>query len=291
MKIALIDNGSLEAASQRNLRAVAAAVSARVGVPVAPVSWKHSDRIPAAELDGRPAAVLSSWVRDQVSGGERQYLFVPFFISAQGSVGSSLRAEVEELALREGGLKCAFTAGFSPELLASILAARVEETVRERGLERPAVIVVDHGGPSATSARLRDRVAAAVSARLGDAARAVAPASMESPDGPPFSFNEPLFAAKLGAPGFDSGDVVIAPLFLSPGRHAGPGGDLERIAAHAGAARPSLRCQFTGLVGTHPLAAQALSLSLAGFLADSLAKPRDTVLAAQSPTQILSITS
>ncbi|MBI5771991.1 MAG: hypothetical protein HZA93_29730, partial [Verrucomicrobia bacterium] len=50
MIVALIDNGSLEAAAHQNLRAVAAALSGRVGVTVHAVSWKHSDRIPVGSL-------------------------------------------------------------------------------------------------------------------------------------------------------------------------------------------------------------------------------------------------
>ena len=55
MIVALIDNGSLDPAAHRNLRAVARALTARAGVTVHAVSWKHSDRIPAATLDGTPA--------------------------------------------------------------------------------------------------------------------------------------------------------------------------------------------------------------------------------------------
>jgi sirohydrochlorin ferrochelatase len=58
--------------------------------------------------------------------------------------------------------------------------------------------------------------------------------------------------------------VVIAPLFLSPGRHAGARGDLARIAAAAEdrTATAPLRCHFTGLVGTHPRAVDELTAAL-----------------------------
>jgi sirohydrochlorin ferrochelatase len=61
----------------------------------------------------------------------------------------------------------------------------------------------------------------------------------------------------LRQPIFNRGDVILAPLFLSPGRHAGPGGDLAQICAAA-----SSRCHFTELVGTHPLAVTALADAL-----------------------------
>jgi sirohydrochlorin ferrochelatase len=268
MRIALLDNGSLEPAAHRGLRAAAAALAARTGLPVEAVSWRHSDRIPAAELDGAPARTLLPWLRAQVRVGEREFVFVPFFISAEGAIVSSVRAELEGLRRAAGGFAYVLAPGLSPaaESLGEIVAARVGETAAARGLSRPAVIVVDHGGPARASAVLRDAVTHAVRARLGAAVSRVAAASMESPEGPDFAFNQPLLAALLAAPGFDEGDVVIAPLFLLPGRHAGPDGDLAAIARAAGTAAPRRRCHFTGLVGSHPLAAELLARHLRGLI-------------------------
>ena len=200
MKIALIDNGSLEPAAQRNLR-------------------------------GR-------------------------------------RAPLDGLTRECDGFAFAFTKGLGPtadnpgRALTDIVAARVRETTAGRALRRPAVVVVDHGGPARASADLRNRVAAEARVELGAAIGPLAAASMESPDGPDFAFNLPLLADQLAAPGFNRGDVVIAPLFLSPGRHAGDGGDLARIARAAEARSPGLRCHFAGLVGTHPIAIENLGLAL-----------------------------
>jgi hypothetical protein len=264
MRIALLDNGSLEPASHRNLRAVAAAVAARTGLVVEAVSWRHSDRIPAEELDGAPAPALLPWMRARLREGEREFVFLPFFISGEGAIATAVRSDLETLRRAGAGFAYAFTAGLAPadETGGEIVAAGVRETIAARALRRPAVVVVDHGGPVRASAILRDRVAALARDRLGDAVSAVAAASLESPDGPDFAFNQPLLAAQLGYPGFDRGDVVVAPLFLSPGRHAGPDGDLAQIARAAEARWPGLRCHFTGLVGRHPLAAGALARNL-----------------------------
>ena len=253
MKIALIDNGSLAPASQSNLRAVAAGIAARTGETVEAVSWKHSDRIPAAELGGTPAWTLAPWMRAQLGRGERDFIFIPFFVSERGAIGSMLEADLNRLAGAGGGFSFRFTEGLDrDDALTAIVAARVGETIAAQALSRPAVIVVDHGGPSRASSELRDRVAANLRA---------APASMES---------QPLLADRLRAPGWDKGDVVIAPLFLSPGRHAGADGDLARIARAAEADRPGLRCHFTGLVGTHPMANDALAGALRASLEPSL---------------------
>jgi sirohydrochlorin ferrochelatase len=264
MRIALVDNGSLEPAAHRGLRAAAAALSARTGLPVEAVSWRHSDRIPAAELDGAPAATLLPWMRARLREETREFVFVPFLVSPRGAIASAIRADLGALRRAAGGFAATFTAGLAPaeESLAEIVAARVRETLAARGLARPAVIVVDHGGPARSSAALRDAVAGAVRDRLGAAVAGVAAASMESPAGPDYAFNQPLLAGLLGSPGFGAGEVVIAPLFLAPGRHAGAGGDLEEIAQAAQARIPGLRCHFTGLLGSHPLAISLLARSL-----------------------------
>jgi hypothetical protein len=270
MRIALLDNGSLEPAAHRSLRAAAAAVTAKTGLAVEAVSWRHSDRIPAGELDGAPAATLVPWLRARLRAGEREFVFLPFLISAEGAIASAIRAELAALRRAAGGFAFAFTAGLAPaaENLGEIVAERVRETAAARGLVRPAVIVVDHGGPSRASAGLRDAVAGLVRAGLGPEAAGVAGASMESPAGPDFAFNQPLLAAQLGAPGFEQGDVVIAPLFLSPGRHAGATGDLAGIARAAMAQRAGLRCHFTELVGSHPLVAGILARNLRAVMPD-----------------------
>lgn len=263
MKIALIDNGSLEPAAHAALRDAARAIGEKAGVAVEAVSWKHSDRIPAASLHGGPAQTLAPWVRAQVTAGEREFLFVPFFISPQGAIGSSLRADLVTLQRETGGFAFSFAAGLADgTALEEIVADRVQQAIARRGLMRPAVVIVDHGGPSAASAAVRDRVADAARARLGRGVASVSPASMESPDGPEFAFNRPLLADALEAPALADVAVLIAPLFLSPGRHAGPAGDLERIARAAQERAPQMRCHFTELVGSHPIAIETLAAAL-----------------------------
>ena len=264
MKVALIDNGSVESAAHESLRAAASSVGACTDTRVEAVSWKHSDRIDPSALRDGPAATLAPWIREQVAVGEREFLFVPFFISPQGAIGSSLRRDLDRLSAETGGFAYSFSDGLaSRDVLPLILADRVRETMAARGLRRPALVVVDHGGPSRASAQIRDQVAAAVGTELSALVGGVRAASMETPEGPEFAFNRPLLEELLGGEGFSSGDVVIAPLFLSPGRHAGKGGDLETIASRAQERSPSLRCHFTGLVGSHHLPMPlALSLSL-----------------------------
>jgi hypothetical protein len=268
MKVALIDNGSLEPAAHEGLRAAAAAIGDLAGIGVEAVSWKHSDRIAPGGRAGGPSWTLAPWIRARLSEGDRDFLFIPFFISPQGAIGSALRGDLEDLAGEAGGFGFSFTRGLADGgALAAVLADRVREAVEAGGLVRPAVIVVDHGGPSRASAAVRDAAADAVRELLGDSVRLVAAASMEAPDGPEFDFSRPLLRDALSSPGLDSGDVLIAPLFLLPGRHAGPDGDLARIARAARRRAPGLRCHFAGLVGSHPRAIEALSGAVGEALA------------------------
>jgi sirohydrochlorin ferrochelatase len=254
MIVALIDNGSLEPAAHRHLRAIAAALSQRTSVTVHAVSWKHSDRVPPAALDNAPAWTLGPFVRSLHTLGQRTFVFVPFFVSPQGAIGSALRADLDKLQHELGAADLEFT--FADGLVDSgrvpmIVAERIRAVVgAARHLQKSPVVVVDHGGPSAASAALRDKIAAQVRALLGADVGTLTAASMEGR-------HPPLLGDCLQAMSSAQRDVIVAPLFLSPGRHAGPAGDIARICA----ASP-VRCHVTELVGTHPLVIDVLGGAL-----------------------------
>jgi hypothetical protein len=166
MKIALVDNGSVEPAAHLALRRAADSIAALAGMEVEAVSWRHSSRIPPVALGGRPAHTLARWVHGHHSAGETEFVLVPFFISPQGAVGSSLRAELDSLRARAGGFDYVVTGGLGDSpVLPQILAERVRETAA--GLGRTPVVVVDHGGPSRESAAVRDRAALGAREILG----------------------------------------------------------------------------------------------------------------------------
>jgi len=269
MIVALIDNGSLAPAAHATLRAVAAALTDRVGIKVHSVSWQHSDRLPRHPA-APPAWVLPDFVRAMVALGQREFVFVPFFLSAAGAIGTALRRDLELLQTQLGwdAFEFTFTAGLAAHgAIAPIVADRIRARIGQLRLRHPpAVIVVDHGGPSPESARLRDTEAARLRRALGSEIGPLTAASLEGADYP---HNRPLFAEVLRTPPFAQGDVIVAPLFLAPGRHAGPAGDLVRIArdAERRLETTELRCHFADLVGTHPLTLSALTTALRRALA------------------------
>jgi hypothetical protein len=141
----------------------------------------------------------------------------------------------------------------------------VREAAAAAGLSGPPVIVVDHGGPLRASAEVRDqRRRRGARLLLRAEVSRLAAASMESPDGPDFDFNRPLLADALLSPGFNSGDVVVAPSSSSPGRHAGPGGDLSRIAREAEARSHGCAAISPGSSGPIQLAIEHLASSSRG---------------------------
>jgi sirohydrochlorin ferrochelatase len=134
--------------------------------------------------------------------------------------------------------------------LAEVLADQVRATARAHGWTRPKVVLVDHGSPQAAVAAVRDHLGRQLHAELGDEVEAVAVASMERRTGAAYDFNEPLLATVLSTPPFDRGEVVVALQFLSPGRHAGPGGDIAMICAAAEAKHPRLQTRMTSPIAT-----------------------------------------
>lgn len=251
MIIALIDNGSLAPAAHRQLRAIAGALAQRCGVQVHAVSWKHSDRIPPETLGGAPAWALEPFVRAMVALGQAEFVFVPFFLSAQGAIGSALRADLERLRTELGQFDFTFTTGLAESgALTAIAVDRIRAVIATRSLRTPPVLVVDHGGPSPASAELRDRAAAEIRRQLGGEVSRVTAASMEGS-------HPPLLADSLRDDSFADRDVLVAPLFLLPGRHAGPGGDIESICRLS-----PTECHLADLIGTHPLALDALAAAL-----------------------------
>ena len=257
--VLLVDNGSLEPAAVLRLRALADALGGRLGRPVEPVSILHADRVPAAQLAGRAAEVLEPALRRRLEAGVSNFLLVPLFIGPTRALSEFVPLAVERLRPEFPALQVRVAAplhGENDDRLARILADQVaaELTPGVDSAGEVRVAVVDHGSPVRAVAAVRDQVAAQLAQRLYGRVAAVAPSSMERRPGAEYDFNEPLLAHLLAAAPWNQGPVVVAHLFLLPGRHAGPGGDIAQICQAAEqASGGSLRITRTGLLGDHPM--------------------------------------
>jgi hypothetical protein len=268
----LFDNGSLRAESTLSLRRVAAALAARTGHAVRAVSLLHSSNVPARELGGEPAQLLESALRDflatEPAGG---VVLLPLFFGPSAALTNYVPERVRALRENFPGARVRLAPCLvdvnnrDDRRVAKILADQARAAASAAGWRRPKVLLTDHGSPARAVTAVRDHLGAQLRAELGDEAAVVGVASMERRAGAEFAFNEPLLAAALRAEPFDAGEVVVALQFLSPGRHAGPDGDIAQICRAAEAERPGLRTRMTEPLASHPL--------LVEVLADRLASP------------------
>ena len=261
-RVLLVDNGSLEPASTLQLRRIASALEARVGAKVEPVSLAHADRIETEKLDGRRAELFAPGLERVIAEGAREIVVAPLFVGPSHAITRWLPALVEERTNARGGdvsvrvTPPLWTAGDRRlgEILANEVRAVVaNETNRadETNERKARVAVVDHGSPARAVTEARDAIAADVHELLGDAVTEVAACSMERRDGAEFDFNEPTLERLLMRDEWRSGPLVVALLFIAPGRHAGPDGDVARIvkAARGGDLR---EVKFTRVLGENP---------------------------------------
>ena len=257
--ILLVDNGSKRPDATLNLRRLAAALTARADRGIHPVSLQHADAIPVDELDGRPASTFASFLREQLDHGQDRFIVLPLFFGPSRALTSFIPDTVSDLQrqypamqLQLADVLCPLPAG-EPRL-AEILRDHVAATMQRGQVESARIVLVDHGSPIAEVTAVRQWLADTLKVLLGDRV-ALEQAVMERRSGRQYDFNGRLLAAVLGelATVNATAPVVLAMLFLSPGRHAGVDGDIAEICQQAVAENPGLRILTTPLVGEHPL--------------------------------------
>ncbi|MDN6179720.1 MAG: cobalamin biosynthesis protein CbiX [Halomonas subglaciescola] len=273
--IFLVDNGSLRPQATLNLRRVAARLSIRCGETVHAASLLHSHKVAPETLGGEPALTLGPAAEREAARGVTAIVVVPFFFGPSRALSEYLPMRMAQLQARFPGVRVTVAPPLVDEQapvdlrLAQILADNVRERPRET--ERPDaafnVVLVDHGSPAPEVTAVRNRLAGQLSVLLVDEAVGVMPASMERREGDAYRFNEPLLEDALERKALAGNDVVLALLFLSPGRHAGEDGDIAAICA-AASRQPERRITPTRLVGEHPGIVAILESRLQQALAD-----------------------
>jgi len=264
MALLLLDNGSKQPGATRNLRRLAQALSRRRGEPVHPVSLQHSDEIPASELDGVPADTLEPFLKKMAQRGERRFVITPLFFGPSRAIEvfvpevvRRVTEEVGPLTIQVAQVLCPLPDG-EPRL-AEILEANVRAAVERAGARPTTIIVVDHGSPlpavSAVRGWLADELGKRVRGKRLLGGATVEQAVMERRPGRSYDFNGQLLAERLAQPPseHEPETLVLAMQFISPGRHAGPGGDIANIVAEAQARLAGRLLLPTPLIGDHPL--------------------------------------
>jgi sirohydrochlorin ferrochelatase len=252
----LFDNGSLRAASTLNLRAVAKALAREIGGPMRAVSLLHSSGVSSEELGGERAQLLEpalqAWLVGEPAG---EAVLLPLFFGPSAALTSYVPERMAALGGKFPKAKLELAHWLvdpteGDRRIAEALAEAARAVIRSEQLREPRVVVVDHGSPQRAVTDVRNHLGAQVRAILRDEAAVTEVASMERRAGAEYAFADPLLGERLRTAPCDRGDVVLALQFLSPGRHAGAGGDIADICAAAKAERPELRTWMTDTIGT-----------------------------------------
>ena len=255
--ILLTDNGSHRAEATLSLRRIAGELSEAVGHRVHPVSLLHSTKVDPAELGGTPAEIFEPFLKKKREEGVNSFLVVPLFFGHSAATYEylpqrvvELRGNWPELEVRVAPCMVDITDP-SDTQVATILGELVRKKIAEEELEKPAVTLVDHGTPRKFVNDVRNFLAEQLQKVLREDASVVEASSMERREGDEYAFNEPLLENLLGSPGFEK-QVILSMLFISPGRHAGPGGDIAVICEKREGEVAGLETYMSDLFATHP---------------------------------------
>jgi sirohydrochlorin ferrochelatase len=245
-RIILVDNGSYEPAATLALRELAKEVSLLTKQEVRPVSTMHSTKIDPALLGGVPAVIFEQAVQQAKADGIHELVVLPLFIGPSRAITEYLPKVFADA--QPGAMKLTIRQplfgddGFE---LTGMLADNLRETGWTKG--SGTVLLCDHGSPIPEVTACRDALAASLRKELGLKPEELIACSMERREGAEYDFNKPLLEHALQQA---KGEAVILMLFLLPGRHAGPDGDVATIAKEQ--APEGLRWKLSPLLGTHP---------------------------------------
>ena len=258
----LVDNGSLRAEPTLHLRNVARELGGFLEVPVHPVSLLHSSKVDAGLLGGMSAQLLEPMVRQFLKFPEYQnVLVVPQFFGPSRALTDYLPERLDRLRKERGEVEirqadCLLNLeDDSAETLAEVIKDRVLEVIdtNSKECQLPQVVLVDHGSALSGVNAVRKAVAVHLKEILSDGIHDLVDCSMERPDGAEVVEN-PLLSEVLPhlSPDYP---VLLAMMFFAEGKHAGRGGDVERICKESG-----VQNWFrTETIGNHPLLIQLLA--------------------------------
>lgn len=272
--ILLVDNGSTRPEATLKLRHLARQLGRKVAATVHPVSLQHADRIPADAIQGCAAVTFASFLRGQLRAGQREFLLLPLFFGASRALSSFVPDQATRLIEEFGDFSLRVADVLVPlpqgePALATLLRENI--ALATGATQRPVshVLLVDHGSPIPQVTAVRTYLASQLRGRL-EGRIELREAVMERRDGPEFDFNgQRLDAALNDIARTASGDahVVLSLLFISPGRHAGPGGDIAEICTRIAREHPRLTISTSPLVGDHPALIDILQARLNAALA------------------------
>ncbi|EQC31264.1 hypothetical protein SDRG_10869 [Saprolegnia diclina VS20] len=261
----VVNKGSTQPESVLALRDMCRNLSVRFNgcVRFVPSSCILSDTIPLADLDDVPAVLLQDAVAGVVadhSTTAAKFVVLPVFIGNSDALTDFIPSVLSAFTCQHRFTiaRCLVDISKPSENgIAKILASKVRGAIADHHGEFEKkdirVIVVDRGTTNHEVHLSRNLIGSQLTKLLGGAVEKVHTASMERVDDPAYDFNEPLLAHAFETYKISSGLVVLALLFLTSGRHAVPGGDIEHVLATTKAAHPNLEVAVTAPIGSHPI--------------------------------------
>ena len=242
--ILLADNGSLQPAATLGLRTLADNLSRILGHPVTPVSVLHSDKIDPALLNGTPAQTFEPFARQRHAEGIRELDLLPLFIGPSLALTEFLPERAQAVGVQLNMFPTLWSPG-NEDALVELLHDHLKSTGWTPG--SGTVLLCDHGSPIREVTAAREDLAARLRQKLSLSSDELRGCAMERRAGPEYAFNEPMLADAIAGA---QGKVVILMLFILPGRHAGPGGDVATLCAQHAPAH--VTWQIAPLLGEHP---------------------------------------
>jgi len=256
--IMLVDNGSIRAQATLQLRMLAQSLSELSGYTIHCVSLQHADKIPAEELDNKPAVIFSQFISSQLEAGTREFIVLPLFFGMSKAISSFIPDQFKQLQLQYGNfsLKIADVIYPLPQgdaLLVDILHDHIKRTAKQSQLSLDNIILVDHGSPAPQVTEVRRQIAQKLGQSFTPALN-INQAVMERRQGKEYDFNGDLLENILQQKAGDGEtSAIVVLLFFLPGRHAGEHGDIVDICESVMRTHPELEIGISPLVSEHPL--------------------------------------
>jgi sirohydrochlorin ferrochelatase len=262
-RIVLVDNGSRRAGAVMNLYRMAALLGEKSGQAIDAAPLQHADKIPAeafgGALGGRPVLTFPDYVAGQLASGVVEFVILPLFFGDSRAISSFIPDTLNGLEKVHGKFSWTVADVLCPlphgeAKLARLLYDNLGLPASLSPGNPDFIILTDHGSPSRKVNAVRVKLAEQLAACLPQQVPLLQ-AAMERREGPEYDFNGPLLQDLLEELARTHGvvNVVISMLFISPGRHAGEGGDIAGICAHMMQRYPGLAVQISPLVGDNPL--------------------------------------
>ena len=253
--ILLVDNGSLCADATQQLRKLAQDLSVKAGKKIHPVSLRHADQIPTEQLGGEKAQILPTYMQEALSQGQRDFILLPLFFGESKAIEYliqdyllSLQLSFCDLSFQIADVVCPLPKG--EPLLVDILYDHIMQTAN-KGFPLENIILVDHGSPSPKVSAVRQHLAQSLQKKF-PIENKIEQAVMERREGKKYLFNGELLKDTLIKKA-QAGEktAIVSLLFFLAGRHAGTGGDIEKICAAVMRHYPSFKIAICPLISEH----------------------------------------